>query len=301
MDQLVGLRAFREVVDTGSFTAAADRLSMSVPMVSKHVSRLEQRLGARLLHRSSRHLSLTEAGSAYYEQSRQALDLLDAAAAAVGQGSATARGRLKVSAPGWCASGHFAAALARYRLACPDVLVSMHLENRVVDLIAEGYDVALRALADGLDSPTLIARPLCPVRFELVAAPQWLAQRPIAVEPGRPVRVDAVLPTYVDLDGLVLRADAGSLPSELRLQPRAVLRTDDSNLLRHAACAGIAAALLPTWLIEDDLQQRRLVPVLPGHARAITLFAVYASREFMPTKLRTFIDFMGSALPQPLP
>jgi DNA-binding transcriptional LysR family regulator len=156
---LTSLRVFREVVEAGSFTAAAGRLSMSPPMASKHVAQLEKSLGARLLHRSSRHLSLTEAGTAWYEQSRRALDLLDAAEAAIGQTSEAPRGQLKVSAPVWCATPRIARVLADYHERFPEVLVDMHLENRKVDLAADGYDLALRATQE--PSPALIARPLC--------------------------------------------------------------------------------------------------------------------------------------------
>lgn len=125
MDRMTSLRVFREVVEAGSFTAAAGRLAMSPPMASKHVAQLEKSLGARLLHRSSRHLSLTEAGTAWYEQSRRALDLLDAAEAAIGQTSEAPRGQLKVSAPVWCATPRFARVLADYRERFPEVLVDI--------------------------------------------------------------------------------------------------------------------------------------------------------------------------------
>ena len=114
-------------------------------MASKHVAQLESQTGARLLNRSSRHLSPTEAGELYYAQCRQALDILDAADAAIQQDAATPRGRLKITAPNWCANPRFARALADYRDACPDVIVDLRLENRRVDLGCEGLDLALRA------------------------------------------------------------------------------------------------------------------------------------------------------------
>jgi molybdenum-dependent DNA-binding transcriptional regulator ModE len=120
MDRMTSLRVFREVVEAGSFVAAAERLGLSPPMASKHVAQLEKSLGARLLHRSSRHLSLTEAGTAWYEQSRRALDLLDAAEAAIGQAHDAPRGQLKVSAPVWCATPRFARVLADYREKYPE-------------------------------------------------------------------------------------------------------------------------------------------------------------------------------------
>lgn len=292
MDRLTSLRVFREVVDAGSFSTAADRLSISAPMVSKHVAQLEKALGARLLHRSSRHLSLTEAGETWHAQSAQALDMLDAAEAAIGQRHAAPRGQLKVSAPVWCATPRFASALAAYRERCPEVLVDMHLANRKVDLTADGYDLALRATHE--PSPALIARPLCRVQFHLVAAPAALARDGTPASPADLARQGAIVPSYVDLDGHVLQGpDGRSAP--LQLSP--VLRSDDTTLSLHAARAGMGLAFLPVWLVDDDLASGVLVRVLPDHAAApVTLFAVYTSRQYMAPKLRSFIDFLGERL-----
>ena len=123
-------------------------------MVSKHLSRLECKLGVRLLNRSSGRLNLTEAGSAFHERSRQAIGILDAAAAAASQTTISPRGELKVAAPVWCATGRFTRVLADYRQSFPQVTIDLHLENRFVDLVAEGFDVALRATGDEL-SPAL--------------------------------------------------------------------------------------------------------------------------------------------------
>jgi DNA-binding transcriptional LysR family regulator len=292
MDRLTSLRVFREVVDAGSFSIAADRLSISAPMVSKHIAQLEKALGARLLHRSSRHLSLTEAGATWHAQSAQALDMLDAAEAAIGQRHAAPRGRLKVSAPVWCATPCFADALATFRQRCPEVLVDMHLENRKVDLAADGYDLALRATQE--PSPALIARPLCRVRFHLVAAPAALARDGTPVLPSDLARQGAIVPSYVELDGHAIQGpDGRSAP--LQLSP--VLRSDDTTLSLHAVRAGMGLAFLPEWLVDEDLARGILVRVLPGwSAPPVTLFAVYASRQYMAPKLRSFIDFLGERL-----
>jgi len=287
MDRLTSLRVFREVVDAGSFTTAAARLGLSAPMASKHVAQLERSLGARLLNRSSRHLSLTEAGEAWYGQSAQALDLLDAAEASIGRKNEAPRGVLKVSAPVWCATPHFAEALAAYREACPEVLVDMHLENRKVDLAADGYDMALRATQD--PSPALIARPLCRVQFHLVATPDLLARHGEPVLPADLARLGAIVPSYVNIDGLSLKGPGGR-QSPLRLRP--VLRSDDTTLTLHAVRAGMGMSFLPEWLVDDDLARGTLVRVVPDfQAPAVTLFAVYTSRQHMAPKLRSFIDF----------
>ena len=164
---MTGLQVFCEIVDSGSFTAAGNCLGMAPPMVSKHLARLERSLAARLLNRSSRSMSLTEAGRLFHEQARQALDALDAGVAAVSQSTGQPRGELKVSAPVWIATARFARLIATYRDIYPDVRLDFYLENRMVDLVAEGFDLALRMKNDS--SPGLISRPLCGVSFHCVA------------------------------------------------------------------------------------------------------------------------------------
>jgi DNA-binding transcriptional LysR family regulator len=292
MDRLTSLRVFRDVVESGSFTAAAERLGISAPMASKHVAQLEKSLGARLLHRSSRHLSLTEAGEAWYEQSRRALDLLDAAEAAIGRKNEAPRGQLKVSAPVWCATPRFARVLADYRARFPEVLVDMHLENRKVDLNADGYDLALRATQE--PSPALIARPLCRLQFHLVATPGYVARAGVPAVPADLAKLGAIVPSYVNLEGLSLKGPGGR-QAPLRLQP--VMKSDDTNLTLHAVRAGMGMSFLPEWLVDEDLAQARLVKLVPDHAAPpVTLFAVYTSRQYMAPKLRSFIDFLGERL-----
>jgi DNA-binding transcriptional LysR family regulator len=292
MDRLTSLRVFREVVESGSFVAAAERLGVSAPMASKHVAQLEKSLGARLLHRSSRHLSLTEAGQAWYEQSRRALDLLDAAEAAIGQKNEAPRGQLKVSAPVWCATPRIARVLADYRERYPEVLVDIHLENRKVDLAADGYDLALRATQE--PSPALIARPLCRLQFHLVAAADYLARAGVPAVPADLAKLGAIVPSYVNIEGLALKGPGGrQVP--LRLQP--VMRSDDTTLTLHAVRAGMGMAFLPEWLIDDDLTSGQLVRLVPEYtAPAVTLFAVYTSRQYMAPKMRSFIDFLAERL-----
>jgi len=291
MDTLTSLRVFREVVDGGSFVAAANRLGLSTAMASKHVAHLERQLGARLLNRTSRHLSLTEAGTAYLEQCREALDSLQAGEAAIGLSQEAPRGVLKVTAPVWCANRRFADALAAYKLKHPDVVVDIRLENRKADLVEEGYDLALRVTRE--PSPTLIVRPLCTLQFHLVATPAYLKRvgRPKGVADVE--RLGAILPTYVNLDGLEVIGPAG----KLKLRLTATMKTDDTTLSYHAVHAGLGWAYLPDWLVADDLQHGTLKRVLPGFKTpTLTLFAAYTSRKYMTAKVRSFIDFFSTAL-----
>ncbi|MDA8455810.1 LysR family transcriptional regulator [Acidovorax sp. GBBC 3334] len=286
--ELTGVRVFQAIVEAGSFSAAADRLGMAPPMVSKHIARLERTLGARLLHRTSRSMSLTEAGTAFYAQGRQALELLDSAAASVGLGQDRPRGELRISAPVWCATPRFARLLAAYRQAFPEVRLDLHLDNRMVDIVSEGFDVALRMTAE--PAPQLIARPLCPVAFHLVAAPGVPA--PAGEDPASGfLPVPVVMPNYLPSDRF-----AKMLQDSVQRRIDTVMKSSDTTLSYHAVVAGMGAAFLPDWLVEDDLAAGRLVP-LPGETRfAGTLFAVYASRRHMPPKLRSFIDFLAERL-----
>ncbi len=291
MDTLTSLRVFREVVDSGSFVTAASRLELSTAMASKHVAHLERQLGARLLHRTSRHLSLTEAGSVYLEQCREALDSLQAGEAAIGLSQEAPRGVLKLTAPVWCANRRFVNVLAAYKQAYPQVMIDIRLENRRVDLVEEGYDLALRVSSD--PSPTLIVRPLCQLPFHLVATPAYLKRVGQPKGPADLQRVGAILPTYVNLDGIDVLGPAG----KVRLQLSATMKSDDTTLSYHAVHAGIGMAYLPDWLVADDLLSGDLKRVLPGYeAPARTLFAAYTSRKYLTAKVRSFIDFFSTAL-----
>ncbi|MGO4869139.1 MAG: LysR family transcriptional regulator [Roseiarcus sp.] len=283
MDRLTGLRVFREIVETGSFSGAAERLGISPPMASKHIAQLESQTGARLLNRSSRHLSPTEAGELYYAQCRQALDLLDAADAAVQRDSSTPRGRLRITAPDWCANPRFTRALADYRDAYPDVIVDLSLENRTVDLVTEGLDVALRASLD--PAPTLFARLLSVVPFHAVASPDYLARKGVAAGETRLAELDLIVPSYLSPDKLA-HMRAGSA--------RTAMRSDNSTLTYQAVLAGIGVAILPDWIVGADIASGRLKALKIDPAPPdIPLHAVYLSRRHVPPKLRSFVDFFA--------
>ncbi|MES2037178.1 MAG: LysR family transcriptional regulator [Pseudomonadota bacterium] len=288
MDELdiSGIRVFREIVESGSFTAAADRLGMAAPMVSKHIARLERKLGARLLNRSSRSMSLTEAGKDFFAQGRQALDILDAAVASLAQESGPPRGELKISAPVWCANPGFARVLADFRENYPEVRLDLHLDNHMVDLVADGFDLALRATDE--PSPALIARRLCKVDFHLVATPAFVKKLGTGKK-EESITMAMILPNYVQLERFHLPIQTQGAPLKLD----AIMKCSDTTLSYHCVLTGMGAAFLPEWLVDDDLASGRLQLVAgdePGFSG--NLYAVYASRRQMPPKLRCFIDFL---------
>ncbi|SAK62399.1 LysR family transcriptional regulator [Caballeronia catudaia] len=291
MDALTSLRVFREVVEAGSFVKAAERLDISTAMTSKHVANLERQLGVRLLNRTTRHLSLTEAGSVYYEQCSEALDILQAAQAAVGVQTAQPQGVLKVTAPGWFANRKFADLLVAYQARYPGVLVDLRLENRFVDLVEEGYDMAIRATSE--PSPSLIVRPLCTMPFVLAGSTAYLERHGRLRHPDDVARHRLVLPTYTNIDSVTLTGPDGAFI----VKNHAVLKTNDTSMALQLVRAGLGLAYFPAWIVEPELASGALVRVLPNYtAFAPSVYAVYTSRKYMTTKVRTFIDFLSESL-----
>lgn len=281
MDTLLSLQVFRQVVQQGSFTRAAEALGLSVAMASKHVRHLEQHVQAKLLNRSSRRVTLTEVGADYYRRSRQALDTLDDAGQHARQGTAQAQGELRLTAPLWCATPYFAELLADYRRAYPQVSLSVQLDSRHIDLAAHGIDLALRVTAH--PEPNLIVRPITRIRFDWVASPAYLAQHGTPADRPALAAHQGLLPDYVDMD--------------VPLQRTA--ESNDALMLHQLALAGLGLAFLPEWVTAPDLAVGRLqtVPAAGGHA--LTLYAAYMDRSFLSAKVRSFIDFLAAHWPAP--
>jgi DNA-binding transcriptional LysR family regulator len=292
MDTLLSLRVFCTVAELRSFTAAGQRLGLSPAMASKHVMHLEGRLGTRLLNRTSRHVSMTEAGLQYFNQTRQMLDGLDEVEAAVSNITVVPRGLLKLSAPVWAANKLVASAISEYHTRYPDVRFDMDLSGRIVNLVDEGFDLALRATAvDRLD-PGLVARPLMEIAFHLVGSPAYLSRA------GRPVEI-------VDLNGHSLLLYSGmnangimsvnSKKGQETVNFRPVIQSENELMLHLAAIEGMGLVFLPVWMTQADIAEGRLELVLPDVLQfSATLHAVYPSRKYLSAKVRTFIDFLAS-------
>lgn len=289
MDTLTSIRVFCAVAELKSFAAAAARLGISAAMTSKHVMHLEDRLSARLLNRTSRHVSLTESGALYFEQARQMMDGLDELEAAVGQTGVAPKGRLRMSAPVWMANPLFAGMLADYRARHPQVTLEVDLSGRLVNLVEEGFDLALRVTSS--PDPGLIARTIAEAPFYLVAAPKLFARQ------GRPASAEALrgapLLAYslVHADGAV-SVNAADGRHTIKFTP--VLLTGNETLMHYACLEGAGYALLPKWLVADDLASGRLERVLPEQKFfAGRLLAVYPSRKYLSGKVRSFLDFIA--------
>ncbi|CAH2898683.1 LysR family transcriptional regulator [Paraburkholderia caledonica] len=290
MDTLVSMKVFRQVVEVGSFVGAAERMEMSAAMASKHVMHLEQQLGARLLNRTTRRVAPTEAGREYYERLSQVLTELEEAEQVVGAASVVPQGRLRVSSLSAFGLSHVMAAVADYAAQYPQVTVDITLSDRVVELIDEGFDVAIRASPSGLKSSSLIARQIAMAHLLLCASPDYLRRRGTPKTVADLARHNILQYTGVSaLDVLQATGEA----ARVRLSGNLIVNHLEAQRVMVLHGAGIA--LLGTEVIGADLAEGRLVPVLVDEVppRELPIHVVYASRRHLSAKVRSFVDFLA--------
>lgn len=292
MDTLVSMKVFRLVVEAGSFVGAAERMNMSAAMASKHVMHLEQQLGARLLNRTTRRVAPTEAGREYYERLSQVLTELDEAGQAVGAASVVPQGRLRVSSLTAFGLRHVMGAVADYAADFPQVTVDITLSDRVVELIDEGFDVAIRASPSGLKSSSLIARPLATAHIVLCASPDYLRRHGTPHSIADLARHNFVRYAGVSAQELAPFAEAGG--ARTRLAGNLVV--NHLEALRVVLLQGVGVAMVGTEVVGDDLAEGRLVPLLVDELppRELPIYAVYASRRHLSAKVRSFVDFLSA-------
>lgn len=290
MDKLVAMRTFRRVVELGGFAAAARDLGLSNAAVSKHVAELEAHLGATLLTRTTRRLSVTEAGRGYYDRCARILDDVREADIAVRELQTAPRGLLRVNAPMSFGLKHLSPILPEFMARYPEVRVDLAMNDRVVDLIEEGFDVALRIRAELADS-SLIARRLASVRRVLCASPAYLAKH------GAPVAAEDLARHRCLVYSLSEAPNAWTLRrpgGEVTVKVEGWLTANSSLVLRDALLNGGGVALVPTFLIGSDLDDGRLTRILGDHeAAGRTLFAVYPPGRHLSPKVRAFVDFLA--------
>lgn len=288
MDTLTGIKVFLEVIESGSFVAAAERLDVSTATVSKHVMHLEQRLGIRLLNRNSRSLSPTEPGRVYFERCRTILDDLAETEIELGTLGTSARGTLRVTCPSWFASQRLAVVLDQYRTRFPQILVDLSFEDRLVDLVEDGYDLALR-IAAGMESlpAGLVARPVRSLPFMVAASRDYVRRNGAPESPEDLATHDCI--AVGAMDTWVFEGPDG----RTEIPARVVQRCRSTAAVPHAVASGVGLAPLPLTVFEDPAFKDVLMPVLTRHPlRQTTLYLVYASRKYVPLKIRSFIDFV---------
>lgn len=297
MDRFAAMEAFVAVVDCGSFVRASERLAVSTTTVSRLVSELEAHLQVRLLQRTTRRLSLTDLGRTYYQHAVTLLDELIAAEAVVSSSAQAASGVLRVSAPVSFGGRHLAALLPQFHAAHPQVRVELSLNDRIVDLVDEGHDVAIR-ITEQL-AGTLVARPLAPVRLVICAAPDYLARHGTPRTPEELSGHQCLLYSYTEQPGNWLLAGP---EGPVAVPVKGFLSANNGDALREAALAGAGIVRQPSFIVGDDLQAGRLVPLLCEYAPPpITACAVYPSRRHLSAKVRAFVDFLAGAWGDPPP
>jgi DNA-binding transcriptional LysR family regulator len=289
MDRLDGIAAFALVVETGSFTAAAQRLRLSKSAVSAQVQRLEERLGVQLLHRTTRRLATTEAGARYHQFCVRILADAEAAEQAAAALHREPRGTLRVSAPdafGWM---HVAPAIVTFHDQFPGIAIDLTLEEKHVSLIDERLDLAIR-IGTLPDSP-LIVRRLAPSRMVLCAAPGYLERRGTPAAPADLTGHACLCYPPLWRDG---HWHLGGKLGQHRVPVAASVISNSAEVLRAGALGGLGIAMLPTWAVSDHLRSRKLVQVLPDHAPpASIIHAVYPANRRMSAKVRTFVGHLA--------
>lgn len=295
MDRLNAMRVFVNVVDLGSQSAAADHLDLSRPVVSRYLAELEAWVGARLLHRTTRKLSLTAAGNETLPRCRQMLELSEDMQAAVGSAGDTPRGLLRISVSTSFGQSQLAAAVTDYVRLNPGVTIDLQMLDRTVNLVDERIDLAIRTSRE-LD-PSLIARQLTVCRSVLCASPAYLREHPA------PRRVDdlsqhnCLTHSYFGKSLWHFTCDG----EELSVPVQGNISANEASTLLSATLSGAGVSLLPSYQAGVHVQRGDLVRLLPdAEPRVMNIYAVYASRKHMPAALRSMLDFLAQRFtPEP--
>ncbi|KND59502.1 Transcriptional regulator, LysR family [Candidatus Burkholderia verschuerenii] len=298
MDRLTSLGVFVAAVEEGSFAAAVRRFGLSPAMAGKHVSEIEARLNARLLQRTTRRLSLTETGQAYYARSKQILDAFDDANREASDSHATARGVLRVAAPVTFGAMHLGQVVARYIEDYPQVNVDVVLGDRYVDLLDAGINVAIRiGRLEGigrLEDPALVTRRIAPCRMVVCASRAYIERHGTPCKPRDLLQAPRLAFSEAVSAGDWTLFDAKNRAHVIEGPVR--MAANNTQMLLSAALAGAGIAYGPTFVFGEHLRRGELVALLPGYrATELVIQAVYPSARQIPFKVRRFVDYLGEA------
>lgn len=289
MGILTRMRTFINVVDAEGFSAASRKTGRSKALLSKHVRELEDSLGVLLLNRSTRQLSLTEAGHVYYLRVQEILHEINDLQDSITEANANVRGRIKISAPHLFANVSIGQSLIDFCTDYPDIHLDIHLDDRFVDLIEEGFDLAIRITR--MDDSSLIARRLIEVHSVVCASPALIAR---AGEPQRPEDLRQ-LPCLIDRNNrsfnhwIFMNKDG----SEFTIPVNGPIEVNSSCITCNAAAAGLGFARMPFFAAEQNLENGKLKAVLTDYTvRGTGVYAVYPHRRYLPARVRLLIDYL---------
>ena len=289
MDRMASMAAFTKVVGAGSFSAAAREMQVSQALVTKQIQELENWLGARLLNRTTRRLSLTEVGTAFYERAARILEAVEEAKGAAGALQTVPRGRLRINAPISFGVLHLAPAVTEFLQRFPDVSVELLMNDRLVDLLEGEFDVGVRI--GRLRDSSLIARKIAPIRLAVCAAPDYLARRGVPRAPEDLAKHDCLEYTYFESRGewRLLNPEG----DEIVVPVSGRYLANNADVLRITAIAGGGIILCPTFIVGEDLRSGRLVRLLPDYPPPEqALHALYPPGRHLSAKVRSFVDFL---------
>jgi len=291
-ENLAAMAVFVRVIECGSFSKAADRLGVSKSAVSKQVARLEDRLGTRLLNRTTRQLSLTEVGARLFERAQRIVAEAEAAEAEAGSMQSHPSGTLRVAAGVSFGQEHLAALLPALLAKFPDLSIDLVLNDRFVDLVEEGYDLAVR-VGDLADS-ALRARRLATARMVAAASPDYLARRGTPAHPRDLAQHDCLGYAYLGT-GFTWRFEGEDGPIDVRFTPR--MQSNNGNALLSAAAGGLGVVMMPSFILATRIRDGSMTPILQDfEAKPRGLYAVYPPGRPVAAKVRAFIDHLVDEL-----
>lgn len=290
MDRFLEMQTFNAVVDGGSFVKAADALDLSKAAVSRYVVDLETRLGVRLLHRTTRRLSLTEEGQVFYARGKDLLAELQEAEDEITVRRDAASGLLRINAPVTFGILHLAPLWGAFRALHPKVSLDVTLADRLVDLVEEGYDVAIRIAT--LENSSLVSKRLATTRIALCASPQYLAQHGTPEHPSELADHAIISYSYRPAkDEWTFTGPKG--PVSVKTHP--CIHTNNGDTCRAAALAHQGVILQPTFLVGKDLVDGTLVELMPSYrSQELGIYAVYPTRKHVSAKVRALIEFLAA-------
>ncbi|MEX0959583.1 MAG: LysR family transcriptional regulator [Burkholderiales bacterium] len=293
MDRLTAMELFVRVVETGSFSAVAREMDMTQPTVSKQLAALELRLKTRLLNRSTRQLSLTEAGTSYYEACKRILDSVHEAEGNVGRLQGQLAGQLRINTSIALGQMYVAPLALKFQELHPDLEIDLALADRFVDVVEEGIDVAIRV--GRLNDSSLVARRIGKARRLTVATPAYLKQRGMPKVPQDLAEHNCILYAYLSTGNeWMFQGPEG----EIRVKVSGNFRANNGDAIRLAVLADRGIAVMPEWIVAGEIAAGRLKTILPNfEPTPMDISAVYPSARHVSTKLRAFIDFLQAEFP----
>jgi len=292
MTEFSAIPVFVAVVECGSFSKAGKKIGTTKSAVSKRITQLEHRLGVRLLHRTTRKLTLTEAGEHYYDVARRAYTLVQEGEDWVTQMQGEPRGVLRVSVPMTFGRLHVAPLMPEFLNRYPEIELDLSMDDRMVDLVDGGFDLAIRI--GHLPDSSLIARRIAPCLSVVCASPDYLARHGTPKTPADLRQHNCLYYSYFR-GGSEWRFDGPA--GTVRVEPRGNYRVNNSEALRDALLAGTGICQMPTFIVGPDLASGRLIPVLRGYSLPHhAIFAVFPERRHRPAKVTALLDFLDEQL-----